>query len=173
MTTSSGLQELFEKECQMALQDRVQEETSERKNALEAYIYSLRNKLADSLASYVTESEAETTRQRLDAAEVPLWAKFRLAKTALSRSIIPRFCLVVSTGTPMEHTSQASAMPLLALARSKYRLACLFNLGREFSLSPHTACDSFIHANALFPTNLFFSFDMGSAATREALTENV
>ena len=64
------LQELFEKECQMALQDRVQEETSERKNALEAYIYSLRNKLADSLATYVTESEAESVRQKLDTAEV-------------------------------------------------------------------------------------------------------
>ena len=54
----------------MALQDRVQEETSERKNALESYIYSLRNKLADSLASYVTEAESENVRERLDKAEV-------------------------------------------------------------------------------------------------------
>lgn len=54
----------------MALQDRVQEETSERKNALEAYIYSLRNKLSDTLAPYVTEAESENVRQRLDAAEV-------------------------------------------------------------------------------------------------------
>lgn len=72
LKASLSVQELFEKECQMALQDRVQEETSERKNALEAYIYSLRNKLADSLASYVTETEAETTRQKLDAAEVKI-----------------------------------------------------------------------------------------------------
>lgn len=57
----------------MALQDRVQEETSERKNALESYIYSLRNKLSDSLATYVTEAESENVRERLDKAEVSLF----------------------------------------------------------------------------------------------------
>lgn len=34
----------FEKECQMQAQDKLQEETSERKNALEGYILGLRNK---------------------------------------------------------------------------------------------------------------------------------
>lgn len=76
------LQELFEKECQMALQDKVQEETSERKNALEAYIYSLRNKLSDQLAAYVTDDERADLSDRLEKAEArPLhtdhrWGKF-------------------------------------------------------------------------------------------------
>jgi len=34
----------FEQECQMQAQDKLQEETSERKNALEGYILGLRNK---------------------------------------------------------------------------------------------------------------------------------
>jgi heat shock protein 4 len=32
-----------------------QEETNERKNALEAYVYDLRNKLCDNLTAYVRE----------------------------------------------------------------------------------------------------------------------
>ena len=54
----------------MALQDKIQEETSERKNALEAYIYSLRNKLCDRLAAYVTSEESSDLSQKLEAAEV-------------------------------------------------------------------------------------------------------
>ena len=54
----------------MALQDKVQEETSERKNALEAYIYKLRNSLANNLADYVTEAERADLSDRLEKAEV-------------------------------------------------------------------------------------------------------
>ena len=61
---------MYEKECEMALQDKVQEETAERKNALEAYIYSLRNKLCDRLADYVTTTDKENINQKLEAAEV-------------------------------------------------------------------------------------------------------
>ncbi len=51
----TDLQRMFEAECELALQAKVQEETNERKNALEAYVYSLRNKLYDVLADYVSE----------------------------------------------------------------------------------------------------------------------
>ncbi|GAB4818888.1 hypothetical protein N2152v2_005934 [Parachlorella kessleri] len=47
------LQAFYEQEGEMALQARVQEETSDRKNALESYIYSLRNRLSEQLAAYV------------------------------------------------------------------------------------------------------------------------
>lgn len=39
--------------------DRVMEETKERKNAVEAYVYETRNKLADQLSSYATDAEKE------------------------------------------------------------------------------------------------------------------
>jgi heat shock 70kDa protein 4 len=39
------LQKACEKEFEMALQDRVMEETKDKKNALEAYVYDMRNKV--------------------------------------------------------------------------------------------------------------------------------
>ena len=54
----------------MALQDRVQEQTNEAKNALEAYVYSLRNKMYDSLAEFVTDDWKESTSKQLEQMEV-------------------------------------------------------------------------------------------------------
>lgn len=39
------LQKVVEKEYEMALQDRVMEETKDKKNAVEAYVYDMRNKV--------------------------------------------------------------------------------------------------------------------------------
>lgn len=55
----------------MALQDRVQEQTNEAKNALEAYVYGLRNKLYDQLSEFVTDDFKESTSKRLEQMEVP------------------------------------------------------------------------------------------------------
>ena len=56
----------------MALQDRVQEETNEVKNALEAYVYQLRGKLADAYAEYSTEQERANASHQLEKMEVRL-----------------------------------------------------------------------------------------------------
>lgn len=64
------LQALYEKECNMALQDKVQEQTNEAKNALEAYVYGLRNKLYDQLSEYVTDDFKESTSKKLEQMEV-------------------------------------------------------------------------------------------------------
>ena len=66
----AGVQVLYEKECHMALQDKVQEATNEAKNALEAYVYSLRNKLYDQLSDYVTDDFKESTSRKLEQMEV-------------------------------------------------------------------------------------------------------
>ena len=42
---AADLQKAVEKEYEMALQDRVMEETKEKKNAVEAYVYDMRNKV--------------------------------------------------------------------------------------------------------------------------------
>ena len=39
------VQKALEKEFEMALQDRVMEETKDKKNAVEAYVYDMRNKV--------------------------------------------------------------------------------------------------------------------------------
>lgn len=41
----SDVQKAIEKEFEMALQDRVMEETKDKKNAVEAYVYDTRNKV--------------------------------------------------------------------------------------------------------------------------------
>lgn len=53
--SQSQLNDLFEREHQMQSADKLQEDTNEAKNRLEEYIYSLRNKLYDTLAPYVKE----------------------------------------------------------------------------------------------------------------------
>ena len=59
-----------EAEAELALQDRIQAETADRKNELEAYVYSLRSKLADQLAAYAPAAARETLTARLNAMEV-------------------------------------------------------------------------------------------------------
>ncbi len=49
----------------------MQRDTNDKKNDLEAYIYSLRGKLSDVLSSYVPEAAKEAISSRLTAMEVP------------------------------------------------------------------------------------------------------
>ena len=52
------------------MQDRLQRETNDKKNDLESYIYSLRNKLSDVLADYAPESMKSSLMQTLNDMEV-------------------------------------------------------------------------------------------------------
>ncbi|KAH9666143.1 Heat shock 70 kDa protein 14 [Citrus sinensis] len=63
------VQKAVEKEFEMALQDRVMEETKDRKNAVEAYVYDMRNKLCDKYQDFVTDSERELFTSKLQETE--------------------------------------------------------------------------------------------------------
>lgn len=63
------LDEYFEKEGQLQLADKLMEETNERKNALEAYVYSLRNRMHDVLSPYITEADKTSLASTLSAME--------------------------------------------------------------------------------------------------------
>lgn len=63
------LQELTEKEFEMALQDRMMEETKERKNAVEAYVLDMRSKLESSHAPFVSQATRESFAQKLQQTE--------------------------------------------------------------------------------------------------------
>ncbi|XP_002986462.2 heat shock 70 kDa protein 14 [Selaginella moellendorffii] len=63
------LQKAVEKEYEYALQDRVMEETKDRKNAVEAYVYDMRNKLYEKLHDYVTDFEKEELTAKLQQTE--------------------------------------------------------------------------------------------------------
>ena len=43
---AADVQKAVEKEFEMALQDRVMEETKDKKNAVESYVYDMRNKVS-------------------------------------------------------------------------------------------------------------------------------
>ncbi|XP_047096322.1 heat shock 70 kDa protein 15-like [Lolium rigidum] len=63
------LQKAVEKEFEMALQDRVMEETKEKKNAVEAYVYDMRNKLYEKYNDFVTSEDKETLMTKLQEVE--------------------------------------------------------------------------------------------------------
>ena len=52
---AAELNKAVEKEYEMALQDRVMEETKEKKNAVEAYVYDMRNKVCWSARSNILQ----------------------------------------------------------------------------------------------------------------------
>lgn len=65
----SDLQKAIEKEYEMALQDRVMEETKDKKNAVEAYVYDMRNKMYEKYGEYAVESEREELSAKLQETE--------------------------------------------------------------------------------------------------------
>ncbi|KAI3902655.1 hypothetical protein MKW92_030236 [Papaver armeniacum] len=58
-----------EKEFEIALQIRVMEETKDKKNDVEAYVYDMRNKLNDKYHGFVTEQEKEMLISKLQTVE--------------------------------------------------------------------------------------------------------
>lgn len=67
--TPAELEKAKEHEFDLALRDRVQEETNNAKNDLEAYILAMRGRLGDALAPYVTPGAAEHLMGELNKAE--------------------------------------------------------------------------------------------------------
>ena len=69
-TSARVAQEFFEQEAQLALQDRIQRETADSKNALESYVYSLRSKLSEQLSAYAPATTRDSLIERLNDMEV-------------------------------------------------------------------------------------------------------
>jgi len=67
--SQKSLDDYFEAEGKMQATDRLQEETNERKNAVEAYVYALRNKLYGELEAYVKPEEKDSLLAALQACE--------------------------------------------------------------------------------------------------------
>ncbi|KAK1612282.1 hypothetical protein QYE76_035955 [Lolium multiflorum] len=63
------LLEAQEQEQQLAYQDKLVERTKERKNALESYVYDIRNKLSERYRSFATDSEREEISVNLQQTE--------------------------------------------------------------------------------------------------------
>ncbi|KAL3680938.1 hypothetical protein R1sor_023894 [Riccia sorocarpa] len=71
--SSLELQKAINKEHTMALQDRQVEEMKEKKNAVEVYVYDMKNKLSDKLQEFTTERESEELAAMLQQTEFWLY----------------------------------------------------------------------------------------------------
>ncbi len=67
--TDQAVQKLFELESEMALQAKIQEDTADAKNAVESYVYDLRNQMYDALANFVHPEKKADISAALEAAE--------------------------------------------------------------------------------------------------------
>ncbi|XP_015898589.3 heat shock 70 kDa protein 16 [Ziziphus jujuba] len=67
--TKAELSEAREREHQLAQQDRTMEATKERKNALESYVYEMRNKLFNTYRSFTSDQEREGISMNLQQTE--------------------------------------------------------------------------------------------------------
>ncbi|KAF7123669.1 hypothetical protein RHSIM_Rhsim12G0198200 [Rhododendron simsii] len=65
----ADVQKATEEEFEMAVQDRVMEETKDKKNAVEAYVYDIRNKLRGKYQEFVTDPEREGLTAKLQEVE--------------------------------------------------------------------------------------------------------
>ncbi|KAF7123664.1 hypothetical protein RHSIM_Rhsim12G0198000 [Rhododendron simsii] len=67
----ADVQKATEEEFEMAFQDRIMEETQDKKNAVEAYVYDMRNKLRGKYQGFVTDPERKGLTAKLQ--EVENW----------------------------------------------------------------------------------------------------
>ncbi|KAK9269395.1 hypothetical protein L1049_001168 [Liquidambar formosana] len=67
--TKAELLEAQERELQLAQQDRIMEQTKDRKNALESYVYEMRNKLFNTYRSFASDGEREGISRSLQQTE--------------------------------------------------------------------------------------------------------
>ncbi|XP_043691921.1 heat shock 70 kDa protein 16 isoform X2 [Telopea speciosissima] len=67
--TKAELSEAHEKELQLEQQDRIMEQTKDKKNALESYVYEIRNKIFHTYRSFATDLEKEGISRNLQQTE--------------------------------------------------------------------------------------------------------
>ncbi|CAO2813311.1 unnamed protein product [Amaranthus hypochondriacus] len=124
-----ALQKAVEKEFEMALQDRVMEETKDMKNAVEAYVYDMRNKLHDKYNEFVTPSEKDEFIARLQ--EVEDWL-YEDGEDETKSVYVAKLKELKTQGDPIEeryreHTDRGSIINQLVYCINSYREAAASN----------------------------------------------
>ncbi|KAL6285760.1 hypothetical protein ACE6H2_010150 [Prunus campanulata] len=123
----SDVQKAIEKEFEMALQDRVMEETKDKKNAVESYVYDMRNKLNDKYQEFVTEPEREAFIARLQ--EVEDWL-YEDGEDETKGVYIAKLEELKKQGDPIEerykeHTERGTVIDQLVYCINSYREAAM------------------------------------------------
>ncbi|GLT52070.1 hypothetical protein SLA2020_254320 [Shorea laevis] len=123
------LQKAVEKEFEMALQDRVMEETKDKKNAVEAYVYDMRNKLSDKYHEFVTPQEKEEFMAKLQ--EVEDWL-YEDGEDETKGVYIAKLEELKKQGDPIEqrykeYSERGSVIDQLVYCINSYREAAMSN----------------------------------------------
>ncbi|XP_021731972.1 heat shock 70 kDa protein 14-like [Chenopodium quinoa] len=123
------LQKAVEKEFELALQDRVMEETKDRKNAVEAYVYDMRNKLNDKYQEFVIPSEKDEFIARLQ--EVEDWL-YEDGEDEIKSVYVAKLEELKKQGDPIEerykdHMERGNVIKQLAYCINSYRDAVMLN----------------------------------------------
>ncbi|GAA0156661.1 Hsp70 family chaperone [Lithospermum erythrorhizon] len=123
------LQKAVEKEFEMALQDRVMEETKDKKNAVESYVYDMRNKLYDKYQDFITEPDREQFIAKLQ--EVEDWL-YEDGEDETKGVYITKLEELKKQGDPIEHrykesTERGAVIDQLSYCINSYREAAMSN----------------------------------------------
>ncbi|KAF4372456.1 hypothetical protein CsatB_012829 [Cannabis sativa] len=123
----ADLEKAVEKEFEMALQDRVMEETKDKKNAVEAYVYDMRNKLNDKYEAFVTPPEKEELINKLQVVEDWLYED---GEDETKGVYIAKLEELKKQGDPIEerykeHTERGTVIDQLAYCINSYREAAV------------------------------------------------
>lgn len=73
--SDAELGQAVEEEARMARQDRIMEETANKRNELEAYMYALRDKLAGELSAFATDAEKQAYTSKYEEMEDWLYSE--------------------------------------------------------------------------------------------------
>ncbi|KAG4978961.1 hypothetical protein AAZX31_13G340100 [Glycine max] len=126
---ATDVQKAVEKEFEMALQDRVMEETKDKKNAVEAYVYDMRNKLNDKYQEFVIDSEREAFTAKLQ--EVEDWL-YEDGEDETKGVYIAKLEELKKQGDPIEerykeYMERGTVIDQLAYCINSYREAAMSN----------------------------------------------
>ncbi|KAE9600486.1 hypothetical protein Lal_00046058 [Lupinus albus] len=123
------VQKAVEKEFEMALQDRVMEETKDKKNAVEAYVYDMRNKLNEKYQEFVVAQEREEFIAKLQGVEDWLYED---GEDETKGVYVAKLEELKKQGDPIEqrykeHTERGSVVDQLLYCINSYREAVMSN----------------------------------------------
>ncbi|XP_074331507.1 heat shock 70 kDa protein 14-like [Apium graveolens] len=125
----ADVQKAVEKEFEMALQDRVMEETKDKKNAVESYVYDMRNKLHDKYHDFVTDPEREEFTAILQQVEDWLYED---GEDETKGVYIAKLEELKKRGDPIEfrykeHSERGTVIDQLVYCINSYREAAMSN----------------------------------------------
>jgi heat shock 70kDa protein 4 len=113
------IQKLYESECEMALQQKIVTETNDAKNAVEAYIYSLRGRIHENLAPFVQETKRDEISKLLEDAENWLYED---GEDVAKSVYISKLAELKKLGDPIER--RATEDSLRATMANQFRQLC-------------------------------------------------